>query len=155
MNIAVLGLAGIAASGCSFAFVHGPPPHHEQSLSFDCTSSVVAPVLDLIWASLNGVSAIAAASTDEATWRSSTPRGEVIGVGLGWLVLSGASAIYGFTKTGSCRAAQAGLEARIHQTAPPPPASFVPAPATDGCSRDTDCKGDRVCVRRECVAPTK
>lgn len=151
MKTTVLALAGIAASGCSFAFVHGPPPNHEQSLSFDCTTYVVAPVLDLIWAGLNGVGAIAALSTDPASWNSSTPRGEVIGIGLGWLVLSGASAIYGFEKTDSCRAAEAGLAARIHQA--PPPATFVPAPPTNGCSRDIDCKGDRVCVRRECVDP--
>jgi hypothetical protein len=26
-------------------------------------------------------------------------------------------------------------------------------PAADGCVKDTDCKGDRICVRRECVDP--
>src|SRR5256885_1194058 len=25
--------------------------------------------------------------------------------------------------------------------------------ADEGCSRDIDCKGDRICVRRECVPP--
>ena len=155
MKIAALALAGLAASGCSFAFVHGPPPHHEQSPSFDCTSYVVAPVLDAVWAGLNGFGAINAAATDQATWdaRTSTSRGGVIAVGLGWLVLSGASAIYGFKTTADCRAALADLELRTKRGAPPPPASFVPAPAMEGCARDTDCKGDRVCVQRECVAP--
>ena len=93
MKTAALALAGLAASGCSFAFVHGPPAHHEQSPSFDCTSYLVAPVLDAVWAGLNGIGAISAAATDQATWNAqrSTPRGEVIAVGLGWLVLSGAS----------------------------------------------------------------
>jgi uncharacterized protein len=34
--------------------------------------------------------------------------------------------------------------------APPPP---PPPPAPAGCGKDTDCKGDRVCVKGECVAP--
>lgn len=28
-----------------------------------------------------------------------------------------------------------------------------PAPAVPGCSKDTDCKGDRICSNRECVNP--
>ena len=34
---------------------------------------------------------------------------------------------------------------------PPAPA---PAPPAGGCTKDTDCKGDRVCQRGECVDPT-
>jgi hypothetical protein len=33
------------------------------------------------------------------------------------------------------------------------PAS-LPAPAA-GCGKDTDCKGDRICVRGECVSPAR
>jgi ankyrin repeat protein len=32
---------------------------------------------------------------------------------------------------------------------PPPP----PPPAAPGCGKDNDCKGDRICVKGECVAP--
>jgi hypothetical protein len=158
MRTAALALAGIAASGCSFIFVHGPPRNHENSVAFECTSSVVAPVLDTVWAGLNGIGAISAASTDEATWnsRSTTSRGAVIAVGAGWFLLSGASAIYGFTRTQSCRDAERDLAVRL-ATRPPPSPGFVPAPAgpEEGCSRDVDCKGDRICVNRECVSPAK
>ncbi|MFA6091967.1 MAG: hypothetical protein WCU88_05025 [Elusimicrobiota bacterium] len=35
------------------------------------------------------------------------------------------------------------------------PAQVLPAPAEPGgCSKDTDCKGERICVRRECVDPS-
>jgi hypothetical protein len=158
-GLAAVVLLHIAASGCSFIFVHGPPANHQQSLSFDCTSSVVAPVLDLIWAGLNGTGAIQAASTDDYTWNQrypSTSKSTVLAVGVGWALLSGASAIYGFKQTDSCRTAQTDLAIRIQRSAPPPP-SFVPPPAAApveaGCSRDVDCKADRICVQRECVPP--
>jgi ankyrin repeat protein len=34
---------------------------------------------------------------------------------------------------------------------PPPP----PSPTAPGCGKDTDCKGDRICVKGECVAPKR
>lgn len=30
----------------------------------------------------------------------------------------------------------------------------APAPSTAGCTYDTQCKGDRICVKSECVDPT-
>lgn len=52
-------------------------------------------------------------------------------------------------------------------TPPPPPAdqdagppgtdadggAAPPPPAADGCTKDTDCKGDRVCESGRCVSP--
>jgi hypothetical protein len=35
------------------------------------------------------------------------------------------------------------------------PASTQPTAATAGCQFDTQCKGDRVCVKGECVEPAK
>lgn len=43
----------------------------------------------------------------------------------------------------------AGAQA-VPPPAPPPP----PPPVTGGCSKDTDCKGDRICVQAQCVNPT-
>lgn len=34
-----------------------------------------------------------------------------------------------------------------------PPTSAAPSPATGGCTKDSDCKGDRICERGQCVAP--
>ena len=45
------GLAGLCSTaGCSFLFVHGPPPDHERLPFFDCSSSNVLPVLDALYA---------------------------------------------------------------------------------------------------------
>jgi hypothetical protein len=33
------------------------------------------------------------------------------------------------------------------------PRGAATAPAAAGCAKDTDCKGDRICVKRECVDP--
>ncbi len=151
MKFAALLLA-LAVSGCSFIFVRGPPSDRPQSAAVDCTSSVVAPVLDLIWAGLNGTGAVQAMATDQAAWdaNTTTSRGAVIGVGLAWLVISGASAIYGFKTTDACRQAVAAQTARMPPPPPPPSGAFP-----EGCLRDVDCKGDRICVQHECVSPER
>jgi len=84
-------------SGCSFLFVKGPPANHAKLASVDCSDSNAWPVLDTIWAGLNGLGAVTAAG--DAT----TPnQGQVIGVGLAWLAVSGISAIYGFSQVSAC-----------------------------------------------------
>ena len=43
------------------------------------------------------------------------------------------------------------------EAAPPPPApepSPAAPPPAAGCGKDTDCKGDRICVKGECVEPS-
>jgi hypothetical protein len=146
-------LLALGISGCSFIFVRGPPSERPQSGAVDCTSSVVAPVLDLIWAGLNGTGAVQAISTDQATWnrQTTTSRDAVIGIGLTWLVVSGASAIYGFKTTDACR--QAVAASRPGRLPPPPPPP--PGPSPERCSRDIDCKGDRICMQHECVSPER
>jgi hypothetical protein len=57
-------------SGCSFLFVKGPPAHHAQLQSFDCSESNALPVLDVIWAGLNGIGAASAGGVT----RTSIPR---------------------------------------------------------------------------------
>ena len=100
-------------------------------------------------------------------------------VGFGWLALSTASAIYGFSQTSNCRAGKEELSARLNrlpppQSWPPPGAQPVTPPASspaktgtppvavpinpasfEGCGKDMDCKGARVCnSNHQCVAPT-
>ena len=36
-----------------------------------------------------------------------------------------------------------------------PAAPIPPAPSGDGCTKDTDCKGDRICESRTCVEPDR
>jgi hypothetical protein len=48
------------------------------------------------------------------------------------------------------------IKATILKTTGAPPAASVPAgSAAGGCQFDTQCKGDRVCVKGECVDPAK
>lgn len=133
--------AAFIGSGCSFLFVNGPPAHHEQMRYFDCSSSNVIPVLDVIWAGLNGLGAANAFSKDEDEMEN---RNTVIAVGFMWLAVSGASAIYGFTTVADCKGAKEKLMLRSYQPmgseawqrdspggvdrAPPPPEPAGPAP---------------------------
>lgn len=53
-------------SGCSFALVSRPPPHHEELPAFDSTESRVAPVLDTLFTALEVTNfAVAAGSTGQ------------------------------------------------------------------------------------------
>ena len=116
MRIAALALA-FCISGCSFIFVRGPSSDRAPG---DCTTSILAPVLDLTWAGLNGYGALNVAAVDQATWDAQNPsasRGGVIAVGAAFAVVNGLSAVYGFKSTEACRAAEAAQAAKI----PPPP----------------------------------
>jgi len=102
----VVGIAATIAlvslqSGCSFLFVHGPPSNHAELASFDCSESNGWPIFDVIWAGLNGLGAATAGDTPEMTSNGGTSTGpsqdEVVAVGVTWLVVSGISAIYGFS----------------------------------------------------------
>jgi hypothetical protein len=106
-----------SVSGCSFIFSEGPPPQHERMPYFDCSTSYAPPVLDTEW-KMNG---------------NTTERSTVIGVGLVWLAVSGAAAIYGYNKVGACRQAKDQLMLRMMrapapQAWPPPPNGPQPYP---------------------------
>jgi hypothetical protein len=107
-------------SGCSFLFVKGPPAKHAQMATFECSESNAWPALDLIWAGLNGLGAVTAAGDDE-----NPQQGQIVGIGLAWLVVSGASAIYGFSKVSECGGAKRGRDERHFGTG-----VAVPAPVT-------------------------
>ena len=66
MRRIVLALALL--SGCSFVFVSGPPPQHEQLPYFSCSESRVFPILDTIFAVLEGANFIFAASVSDERW---------------------------------------------------------------------------------------
>src|SRR5258708_32716730 len=101
-------IAGIVAlalanSGSSLLFMDAPPANHTKLNYFDCTSSMTAPVLDTIWAGLNGIGAATASGPNSSS---------TVAVGLGWLAISGAAAIYGFPTPGACRHAKAATPRR-------------------------------------------
>ena len=120
--------------GCSFIFSEGPPANHHRLPYFDCSTSYAPPVIDTVWAGLQGLNALGAAATSEADWNAEISRGGVIAVGLLWLALSGTSAIYGYNKVGSCRDAKNQLMLRMSRQPPggypptwPPPPGYPPS----------------------------
>jgi hypothetical protein len=98
----VMMIAALLPTGCSFLFVHGPPSNHAQAPQFDCSDGVGWPVVDVIWAGLNGIGAASAANDGSMIENPD----QVVAVGVAWLVVSGISAIYGFAKTSECRDAK-------------------------------------------------
>jgi hypothetical protein len=79
--------------GCSLVFTSGPPPPAERGAAFSCTTSYVAPILDLAW-----VTYALAATAAEKTGGIGT---EDIALGAVW----GGSAAYGIWNATRCRAA--------------------------------------------------
>jgi hypothetical protein len=130
-----------SGTGCSALFVDAPPPVHARSMYFDCTSSRVAPGIDVALASIFALSAVAALSDPHETNQQL----------VGTVAFAGgltASAVYGMRLTGECRQAKSELAARFHralgpewnpavppgsdpwQSAGPPPPLGPPAPAS-------------------------
>ena len=80
-------LAAVATSGCSAIFTKGPPLDHAYNSRFDCSTSYAPPILDTIWAGLNGAGAAIAMSKSDAEWErtQTNDRAATIAVGLTWL----------------------------------------------------------------------
>jgi hypothetical protein len=122
-------------SGCSFAFVSGPPPHHEELPAFDCTESRVVPVLDTLFAALQIANFAAAAGTSDQQWSDTFngnppfSRGAAVPFYIALAALGTFSAYYGYSKTGDCREALEAARNRARgttvgpQSLPPPPAA--------------------------------
>ncbi len=118
-------LALTSLAGCSFAFVHGPPPNHEKLSYFDCSSSNILPVLDALYAGVAVADTVAASVRAESPSSPASAKAEAAAFAAE-AALVGASAIYGFTKTSECRKAQGLLLNRAAAGADMP--TFAPAP---------------------------
>jgi hypothetical protein len=152
----------LAASGCSWIFVKPSAPKHMQLRYFDCTSSKAAPILDTIGAGLGGASTVYVLSTDSAGVHAPPSHAAYIALGLGITALYTASAVYGYSHTSECAHAQDELQERLELEprgpagwpAPYPSRMQLQAPfAPTRCAYDTQCKGDRICERGQCVGP--
>jgi hypothetical protein len=102
-------VAALAQSGCSFVFVKGPPANHAEVPELDCSSRRGWPVLDTIGAGLSSVAVVSAAADDSlpaTDGANKSNRDRTMVLGLGWLVVSGISALYGFSKVSECRSAK-------------------------------------------------
>jgi hypothetical protein len=109
----------LALSGCSFAFVHGPPPQPQPPT--DCTDHYVVPAIDAAIMALALTGAVYLATTDDG---GMAPLAVLVegSIALGF----GVSAIRGVTKVKRCRRARATY---VPLPAPPMPVMPVmPAP---------------------------
>jgi len=105
--LAVIALL-VTSSSCGFILTQAPPQNHEQLTYFSCTESNGGPIIDVIWAGLNVLGALAASSNPN----SYDNPGQIEAVGLTWGVVSGSAAVVGFGKTSRCRAAKRQLAER-------------------------------------------
>jgi len=124
--VAVAGLLPPLLAGCGFLFAKGPPTGHEQMESFTCNESNAAPILDIVWASLNVLGA-AAALSDPDSYENPD---QIVVVGLGWGVFSSFSAAHGFRKSKHCRRALQQLADRQAQRRANPTPGLPPTDAT-------------------------
>ena len=104
---ALLGLA--ASSGCSYAFVEGPPPPSANAGLVRCTTGMWAPVLDSAVAGLQSVRLLLAANASDADYdydQATLSRDWDLGIGIAMLTVFGSSAVFGYLRVTECRAAK-------------------------------------------------
>lgn len=113
MSIKVVCVALLSAvtGGCGFVFTHAPPVRHYEMDYFACTENNAGPIIDLVWAGLNGLGTLAVMSDPDAYDNSDV----AIGSGAVWTVLSSVAAVTGFGKTKRCRIARQELAERQAQ----------------------------------------
>ncbi len=126
MTVGTIALASL--SGCSLAFVEGPPSNHASRRFFDCSSSMLAPGLDAAFAATMGLGTLGA--TSDGSHDASS-----IAFSSALLVGSLASATYGYIQVSHCRQAKEALAARLIDAPylgvlPPAPAQSAPGPGS-------------------------
>ena len=149
--------------GCSWLFVEAPRAQVTPSQPVTCTRSKAAPIIDSVVTGLQTVRVVYALSQSEADYDDfPISRGADIGLGLGFTALFAASAVYGFSTTATCAAAE---QRALVEPPPAPPPSALPSgatvqpttatPSTDAaCTFDAQCAGEHRCHEGSCVPPT-
>ncbi len=111
-TVAASTIVAINSVGCSFAFVNAAPDHAAQAPAqqpVECTSGRAAPVIDTIIGAYQLVRTGYALQADDSDYSGTGFTREAdIGLGLGFMTLFTASAIYGYSLTSEC----AGLKER-------------------------------------------
>jgi hypothetical protein len=135
-TLALLGvsaLAAVAASGCSFVFVDGPPATAKSLPVFTCTTSNALPTTDVVLAGLFALSAIENAAHATGSYSSNE---DAVAAGV-FAAAFATSAFVGYSRTSDCREATADLMKRLYQGAPGQgfspyaPGPYPPPPAYD------------------------
>jgi hypothetical protein len=137
----ILMIISLAFGGCSFLFSKGPPADYREQGYFDCSGNA-APVLDTVWAGLNGLGSVIAASSSDESWKQqgqTSDRTTSFFVGVMWVAVSGASAIYGYHNAAACSDAKEEVMSEsvryrpsrrtryVPPKTPAPPPRFLPA----------------------------
>ena len=154
--------ACLLGSGCSYAFMQRVPDQHQRMEWVDCTSSRLAPIVDVGGAVVTAFDVLAVEAVERGAFAGESSQsggddqvsveGRVFQVALiaGAAVYT-ASAIYGFRSASRCEQARQGAIER--QLAEPPPPTPVASPA--GCQSDAECKGGRRCLSGSCAWPLR
>ncbi len=100
IRIFVVAFLSLSVGGCSWIFVNGPPPGHEERDFFTCTENRAVPIIDAVFSGLSLLSVLAAEETVDLT------QGEQQLYGSIWTVVLGASAYSGFGRVRRCTSAQ-------------------------------------------------
>src|SRR5450432_1275565 len=114
----------VTVTGCSFAFVSGPPAQYRQMPAFSCTESRLVPVLDTVWTVLQTGNLILAASKSDQGWSDTFngnppfSRSTAIPIYAVLAALGGAGMYYGYSRTAECRDAKAEMIGRAMQPMP-------------------------------------
>jgi hypothetical protein len=118
----LLGVACVVPllAGCSLLFVDGPPPNHGRLAYFDCTSSRLAPVTDLVLGGLEGIGTVAALAGGRPSSDSSVMAPAAVAA------LFVASGIVGFQRVSRCDDAKSQLMRRTLEPTPNPPPLYQP-----------------------------
>jgi hypothetical protein len=97
--------ASLSGSGCSFVFVEGPPPPERRVGLVRCTTSSVAPVIDLVLVAMQAFRFFQAATENEVEYRSDKGVSREVGIwsSLAFGTLYTSSAIWGFNTVSHCR----------------------------------------------------
>ena len=174
---AMVAMAALS-TGCSWIFMTKAPGQvATPNLPVDCTSSRAAPVLDTICSGYfvaNGIYLLAVkdcadASFGETCVSSGTKTGgALLSAGLAVVCIASAASGYGYASrceqvkdwnslciSGDLSACQQLRPNWVPQAnwQPGPAAPEIQRPEPSGCSKDTDCKGNRICERGLCVEP--
>jgi hypothetical protein len=126
----------LTGGGCSYAFVDGPPANHARLPYFECDSSKVWPVVDVVFAASLGIGTAGAISDGGSS--SSSDGVTTAVVTAAEAALFAVSALSGYRKVAECREAKDQLIARAasapqyaaapSRRAPPPDPWVTPPP---------------------------
>jgi hypothetical protein len=121
----------LSSSGCSFFFIKGLPPDHQQQIEgvIDCTEAPGLPLADTALTGALALGVLVVASKSQREWDRVgngcesgdgaglpcvplPPRNLTLAISVSAVLIAGASMVYGYAKTKTCRRANRDLLVR-------------------------------------------